>query len=464
MLRSLLLSTLVLVIALIGSLDTYAAAGTQKRTSRNKSQKKERTSAKKDLTTRIVAKDDEKEEDAEEEPELVASHKQVAVVDVNQGFDSPSPLHSFCIDKVGNIYAAVGGNPPRSARIRKKRDPQVRKFDPDGTLIDSWDVPFTPQAITMSPVGYLFIAGDGKIAKLTTDGDVVKVAEAPHATDRDAMFEKTRKLLTDRNKVTKRSFERSIKRFEKMIADLEEKKADDEEEFTKKDEMTLKRTKSQIKSLEKALDRLGEPTDAMINQQIDYLTAVSSIGVNDKNVFLTARAQNGSGFAVWRSDLEFDNSEQVVDGLRGCCGQMDVQAREDGIYVAENARHRVAHYDANGKLVKAWGKKARTGIKDFGGCCNPMNVCFSQSNGVLTAESGTGRIKQFDSEGKLVGYLGDAKITGGCKNVSISSTADLSKVYMLDLTGSKICILEPKGLEEEGDSTSSSTASDDSGE
>jgi sugar lactone lactonase YvrE len=141
---------------------------------------------------------------------------------------------------------------------------------------------------------------------------------------------------------------------------------------------------------------------------------------------------------------EFQNAEVIISGLSGCCGQMDVQASSTGLYVAENSRHRVVRYEANGKLVSTWGKGDRTGVDGFSSCCNPMNVCFGKNGDVFTAESNTGRIKRFTADGKFVDYVGDIKLVPGCKNVSIAVSPDGDRVYMLDITRNHIVLMERK--------------------
>ncbi|MCP4777245.1 MAG: hypothetical protein GY880_23740, partial [Planctomycetaceae bacterium] len=167
-----------------------------------------------------------------------------------------------------------------------------------------------------------------------------------------------------------------------------------------------------------------EPTEAQITSLVDSMIRtkmrVSSISSTGDHLFVTTRGTTGYGYDVWKMNLQFKNAEVIVSGLSGCCGQMDVQCCESGIYVAENSRDRVVHYDINGTEVNKWGKSDRTGINGFTSCCNPMNVCFDEKGHVYTAESGSGRIKCFDSKGQLVSYVGDVDLVPGCKNVSIA--------------------------------------------
>jgi hypothetical protein len=165
-------------------------------------------------------------------------------------------------------------------------------------------------------------------------------------------------------------------------------------------------------------------------------------------VFIATKSLQGYGFVIWKTDAEFAAAKQIVQDLRGCCGQMDVQVNEKGIYVAENSRHRVVCFDTAGKEQLAWGKSDRKGIEGFSSCCNPMNVCFGKNKEVYTAESNTGRIKRFDTQGKFLDYVGDVNLVPGCKKVSIAVSEDADRVYMLDITRNHIILMKRKAAEE----------------
>ena len=123
-------------------------------------------------------------------------------------------------------------------------------------------------------------------------------------------------------------------------------------------------------------------------------------------MFLATRAAVGYGFEVWKMDADFADGKQIISGLSGCCGQMDVKANANGLFVAENSKHRVCRYDHDGKLICNWGHGARKGLEGFGSCCNPMNVAFGPGDVVYTAEDNTGRIKRYSPEGELLGLVG----------------------------------------------------------
>ena len=69
-----------------------------------------------------------------------------------------------------------------------------------------------------------------------------------------------------------------------------------------------------------------------------------------------------------------------------------------------------------------------------------MNLCFLGDGDVITSES-EGLVKRFSPSGEFLGFIGKAKVGGGCKNVAVAASPDGKKVYFYDLQGSKIIIL-----------------------
>ena len=142
---------------------------------------------------------------------------------------------------------------------------------------------------------------------------------------------------------------------------------------------------------------------------------------------------------------DFTDTKQIVDGLAGCCGQMDIQVHGGTVYVAENARHRVGQYDREGRLITSFGTAAREDVlKGFGSCCNPMNTCFTSDGDVLTSES-NGVVKRFKTDGTLVEVVGIAQVPEGCKNSSIGISSDGSRVYYFDVQQGRLLVLNRAG-------------------
>jgi sugar lactone lactonase YvrE len=146
----------------------------------------------------------------------------------------------------------------------------------------------------------------------------------------------------------------------------------------------------------------------------------------------------GYGYAVWRADRDFSNPKQIITGLSGCCGQMDIQTANNEVFVAENSRHRVVRYDRDGKQVGSFGKTDREGVGEgFGGCCNPMNLCFAADGALLVSES-NGVVKKFTPDGKYETLVGIAEVPAGCKNSAIGISSDGQYVYYIDIQKSNI--------------------------
>ncbi|NQT89455.1 hypothetical protein HQ560_21985, partial [bacterium] len=167
---------------------------------------------------------------------------------------------------------------------------------------------------------------------------------------------------------------------------------------------------------------------------------VTAIAITGADVFVACPATEGYGYDVWRTTADLKNPKKIVTGLRGCCGQMDIQASKGKLIVAENGRFRVACYDREGKQLATWGKGDRKSAEGFGSCCNPMNARIGPDGNIYTSESNVGRIKRFSPDGKLLGVIGTATIVPGCKHVAIGMNKDMSHFYMLDITRTNIIV------------------------
>jgi hypothetical protein len=126
----------------------------------------------------------------------------------------------------------------------------------------------------------------------------------------------------------------------------------------------------------------------------------------------------------------------VVEKLRGCCGQMDIQAHDGKLWIPHNARHTVESHDRDGKELSKFGKAGKVKAADFGGCCEPKNLRVLPNGDILVAESGPPTcIKRFTADGKfkeVVAVVANAK--GDCVRVTVEVSPDGHQCYMLDTT------------------------------
>lgn len=158
--------------------------------------------------------------------------------------------------------------------------------------------------------------------------------------------------------------------------------------------------------------------------------AASGIGYCGDDIFVAARG--ATRFEVYRMNSELAEQKRIISGLRGCCGQMDITARDGVVYVAANCRFKVIKYDRNGKEISRFGEEGRIGDKHFKGCCEPKNVCFDSEGNLYTAESSYCSVKKFTADGEFLGFMGVVSGIRGCVRVSIAVTKDGDKIYMLD--------------------------------
>ncbi|RCS48238.1 hypothetical protein DTL42_13615 [Bremerella cremea] len=391
---------------------------------------------------------------ASEEPINIdekATHEQVKLIEISK----ETPVNAFCLDTKGQILAACGTGPG-----------EVRVLDADGEAVASWKVDIKPEAINTAPDGTILVAGHGKLLRFSPEGKLLAQAAAPHAAELEKHNAELRKQAEDQvnNPGLAMSLDSIIKAYQQMIDQLEEKQKteelnDQEVRLLQILPENLERFKKQKEEEDAAQKntKKGEKPDnsAKIEQALKAIKAsklsVASISTDGKHVYVATPSPTGYTFDVWQTSTDFTNPEKVVKELRGCCGHMDVQACTSGIYVAENARHRVACFQPDGKMVKEWGKRDRTGADGFTSCCNPMNVCFDKSGDVYTAEANTGRIKRFAADGTFKDYIGDVKLVPGCNNVSIAISPDNDLVYMLDITRNHIVLMKRKAASAQQD-------------
>ena len=104
--------------------------------------------------------------------------------------------------------------------------------------------------------------------------------------------------------------------------------------------------------------------------------------MND-DVFVATHATLGYGFDVWKMNDKFENPAKIVTGLSGCCGQMDVKANKDGLFVAENSEHRVCRFDRDGKSIAKWGQERANGSRGFWQLLQPDECCVWSGRGNL---------------------------------------------------------------------------------
>jgi hypothetical protein len=288
--------------------------------------------------------------------------------------------------------------------------------------------------------------------RLSADGDVITRVESPHAAAIRAAEPQIRQQTIEQHKQHAQMLPQMLEQYDQAIQGLEQQIKSLESQ--QGGQSQLEATKQMLDAYKSAKEQLAEQLGnqeagnelteeqiaEMVKSAMEYKTKVASISSDGDAVFIATNMPVGYGYEVWRMTPEFTDGEVIVAELSGCCGQMDVQANQDGVFVAENSRKRVRRFDANGKSICDWGKSSE-GIDGFGSCCNPMNLAFGADGAVYTAEDTTGRIKRYSADGKLLSVVGAADVVPGCKKVSIGVDATGDRVYMLDITRNNVAVL-----------------------
>ena len=412
-------------------------------------------------------------------PAGTGTHGQERLIKVANG--PGEKLTTFAVDGAGRVLAGVAAEAST-----------IRVYDPAGELTAEWKLPVPPEAINVGPKGDIFVAGQGKLLRLDQDGGIALERETPNmATAAQAargihhrVLDKRAKALSDKLQSEIRLYKRRLATHQENIAVLDRElfaldKRDLESptpEATKEIETERTRLQKRRASLAKLEAKLAyniinppsqqklakakpgkgrqaapEPdAGASVRQLISDQMRIASISASRNEVFFACSSSTGSGFDVWRTDYQFVEGRKIGESLRGCCGQLDVQANDNGIYVAENTRHRVRGFSREGLQVLEFGSRERDRPDGFSGCCNPMNVAFGDDGSVYTAESGIGRIKRFSADGSFMELVGQVELVPGCKKVAISVSPKGDQVYMLDITRGHIVVMtrsDPRSAE-----------------
>ncbi len=360
------------------------------------------------------------------DPAWTPSHVEVGVIRVRDDA-RPAPLNNYCLDTAGNILACCGGmefeylTDDNGEWTVKTRDHacEIRVFSPEGELRETWPLEFTPQAIARDQSGTLFVAGDGRLARLSRDGSIELCVDAPWLAPPKPAADEAKPDAEGGEKPAEESADpaKVWDAVGRAVLGLPEGEPSGESDAARK----------QAERIEALQARM------MARRQREF----TSIAIDGDDVYVVGMSQ--TGYAVWRTDRDFKAGEKIVDRLRGCCGQMDLRARDGVLYIAENGRHHVARYDRTGQSLGDWGRMDRQAADGFGGCCEPKNVCFDAEGNVLTSESGRPEsVKRFTADGKFLGVVAAPKFEGGCVRMTLAVSPDGTCLYVLNATQGSI--------------------------
>lgn len=267
----------------------------------------------------------------------------------------------------------------------------IRVFSPEGKLLKTIALPVAPGAIGVDQEGNLFVGGGGRVLKLDAQGKVLLAVDSPVAKLPDSRSKQVEEMLTNASQEQKDAYR----------LQLEERRG-----------------------------------------------SITGLAVTAQDVFIACPSPVDAGFAVYRFDQQLANPKLLIDKLRGCCGQMDIQAQGDKLWVAHNARHRVECFDRDGRAISQFGKAGKAKPDQFGGCCEPKNLRFTATGDMLAAESGPPTcIKKFSQAGKFLGVVAVLKSDGSCVRVCVDASPDGKRFYLLDTAQNAIRVFGVQGAE-----------------
>lgn len=301
---------------------------------------------------------------------------------------NPGALLNFCLNAEGNLLACYG---PEEAKTK----PGIRVYSPKGQLLNTLPLEIKPSAICVAKDGSILVGGDGKLLKLDAAGKVLASVDSPVAKIPTKISAEIEKMLKESLSGSNENLEQQKAR---MLQSLERRRSD-----------------------------------------------VTGVAVTDKDVFMAVPTPNAFTYQVYRFDHQLQNAKLVVEQLRGCCGQMDIQTFGGNLWIPHNARHRIESLDRDGKELKKFGKAGKVKASDFGGCCEPKNLRFLPNGDILAAESGPPTcIKRFSADGKFIEVVAVTKEDGDCVRVTVERSADGKQYYMLDTKHDAIRIFAAK--------------------
>jgi hypothetical protein len=317
------------------------------------------------------------------------SAKEVGVIQIGDS-KSPGALKNFCLNAEGNILACFSTN--GTAKSSAASDAaSLRVYSPAGKLLKTLPLEIKPAVVCVAGDGSIFVAGDGRLLKVDAEGKVLASAASPVASVPVEITPAMEEIL------------------KQQAGNTAEK---------------LKNTKA---SLDR---RRGE---------------VTGLAATEQDVFMAVPTPNEFTYRVYRFDHALQNPKLVVEKLRGCCGQMDIQARDGKLWIPHNGRHTVEIRDRDGKELSKFGNAGKVKAEDFGGCCEPKNMRVLANGEVLVAESGPPLcIKRFSASGKFLGVVALVDEKSECVRVTVEMSPDGSSFYLLDTQRDAIRVFKAK--------------------
>jgi sugar lactone lactonase YvrE len=264
---------------------------------------------------------------------------------------------------------------------------QIKAIDAQGKVTGTYSLPFGPESIDVASDGTIYCGGQGKLAKLTAAGEVLKVVDVPSDAS-SPVSEKARKRAKS-SKVALRLRVSGIA-------------------VTDQDVYIAFGTGWSTVSLSKLfrLDRELENPQMLAEklrgccQRCDLVACEGDVLVAENSAFRVVRYdREGMVVKKWG-----EKSRAGLEGFGACCNPMNVCFDAQGrLYTSESGLGRIKTYSVDGKLLD------------------------------------------------LVGYVDTQRFRRGsamasaCSNMALAATPDGKRVYVMDYQNNRIRVLRRKG-------------------
>jgi len=113
------------------------------------------------------------------------------------------------------------------------------------------------------------------------------------------------------------------------------------------------------------------------------------------------------------------------------------------LHVTNPGQMRVEKYSLDGELVGFWGKPGARADR-FCGCCNPTNIALMPRGRTVTAEKGIPRVKVYDSQARLLAFMGPEFFPEGAAGLDLAVDSQ-QRIYVAVPKDGKVRVFAEKG-------------------
>ncbi len=196
----------------------------------------------------------------------------------------------------------------------------------------------------------------------------------------------------------------------------------------------------QVEMFDQSGNRVGAWEDA------DRFGTVTSIGFHEDHVLIADAAdrciRRYDKTGKWINDIGKDNNTK---GFLIPNGYLDFSVDETGVIHASNsAKHRVERYTLDGELLGFFGHFGMVRPENFPGCCNPTNLTLAGEGKLVVTEKAGPRMKVYDRDRKLLGFVGGDAFHAECKNMDVAVDGQ-DRIYVVDTVRLSVLVFESEG-------------------